>query len=154
MSKVVINSYEEFESFVGKQIGVSDWLTIDQKRINLFADATDDHQWIHTDPERAKAESPFGGPIAHGYLTVSLLTPLWLQIVEFNNVKLMVNYGMEKLRFNQPVKVDSKVRMVAKLESLINLRGVAKANMKVTLEVEGVKKPAFEAIAVFLYHFE
>jgi acyl dehydratase len=154
MSKLTIKSYEEFEGFIGNEIGVSDWLTITQDQINKFADATDDHQWIHIDPERAAKESPFGKPIAHGYLTVSLLTTLWLQIVDFKNVKLMVNYGIEKLKFNQPVAVDSKVRLRAKLESLVNLRGVAKANMKVALEVEGQKKPAYEAVIVFLYHFE
>ena len=154
MSKIIINSYEELNAFLGKEIGVSDYHTITQEQINKFAEATIDHQWIHVDPERAKTESPFGTTIAHGYLTLSLLTYLWLQIVEVRNVKLMVNYGIENLKFNQSVAVNSKVRLRAELLSLKNLRGIARAHMKATLEVEGSDKPAYEATIVFLYHFE
>ena len=99
MSKVVINSYEEFERLLGQQIGVSDWLEVTQERINQFADATLDHQWIHVDVERAKTESPFKSTIVHGYLTLSLLPYFWNQIIEVNNLKMMVNYGMDKMRF-------------------------------------------------------
>lgn len=94
MGKVVINSYEDFEKLVGQQIGISDYVELTQERINLFADATLDHQWIHVDPERAKVESPFHSTIAHGYLTLSLLPHLWNQIIEVNNLKMMINYGM------------------------------------------------------------
>lgn len=153
MAKVVIQSFQEFEQYVGKEIGISDWHTITQEQIQKFADATLDHQWIHIDQERAEQESPFGKPIAHGYLTISMLTHLWLQIVEFKNVKMMVNYGIEKLRFNKPVEVDKRVRLQTYLESLSNLRGIAKAQMRVVLEIEGEKKPAFEGQIVFLYHF-
>ena len=113
MEKVIINSYEEFEKLVGQQIGVSEWLEIPQERINQFADATLDHQWIHVDAERAKAESPYKSTIVHGYLTLSLLPYLWNQIIEVNNLKMMVNYGMDKMKFGQPVITGSRVRLVA-----------------------------------------
>jgi acyl dehydratase len=153
VSKIIINNYKDLEAFLGKEIGVSDYHTITQEQINKFADATLDHQWIHVDPQRAAKESPFKTTIAHGYLTISLLTHLWLQIVEVRNVKLMVNYGIENLKFNQSVAVDSRVRLRAKLESIKDLRGITRAHMKATLEIEGNEKPAYEAIIVFLYHF-
>ena len=108
MGKVVINSYEDFEKLVGQQIGISDYVELTQERINLFADATLDHQWIHVDPERAKVESPFHSTIAHGYLTLSLLPHLWNQIIEVNNLKMMINYGMDKMKFGQPVPSKSR----------------------------------------------
>ena len=151
---LTINSFKEFESFVGKEIGVSDYLKITQEQINLFADATLDHQWIHVDVEKAKAESPYKNTISHGYLTLSVLPYLWGQIVEVRNIKSLINYGIEKLKFNQPVIVDSEVRLKAALQSIVNLRGIAKAEMKVTMEIKDSKKNAFEAIVVFLYHFE
>ena len=101
MEKVIINSYEEFEKLVGQQIGVSDYVELSQERINMFADATLDHQWIHVDTERAKTESHFKTTIAHGYLTLSMLPHLWNQIIEVNNLKMMVNYGMEQMKFGQ-----------------------------------------------------
>ena len=153
MSKILIRNYDELAAFLGKEIGVSDYHTITQEQINQFADATNDHQWIHIDVERAKKESPFKTTIAHGYLTVSMLTKLWLQIVDVQNVKLMVNYGIESLKFNQSVPVNSRIRLRAKLESIIDLRGVTRAHMKATMEIEGNPKPAFTAIIVFLYHF-
>ena len=103
MSKVIINSYQDFEQYVGKELGVSDYLKITQERINLFAEATLDYQWIHVDVERAKVESPFKSTIAHGYLMVSILPYLWDQIIEVNNIKMLINYGIEKLKFNLPV---------------------------------------------------
>lgn len=153
MSKIVINSFEDFEKYIGKELGVSDYLTITQEQINKFAEATLDSQWIHLDAERAKTESPFKSTIAHGYLNLSVLPYLWGQIVEVNNIKLQVNYGIEKLRFNQAVLVNSKVRLKAKLNSLTDLRGVSKAEIKVTLEILDNKKPALDATIVFLYHF-
>ena len=95
MSQLVINSYEEFEKYVGQELGVSDYLKITQEQINQFADATFDHQWIHVDVEKAKAESPFHTTIAHGYLNLSILPYLWGQIIQVNNVKMLVNYGIE-----------------------------------------------------------
>lgn len=154
MSKVTINSYEEFEAFVGKEIGVTEFQQITQDQINLFADATHDHQWIHTDVERAKTESPFGTTIAHGYLTVALLAYHWNMLVEVNNVKLQVNYGIDKLKFGPAVRVNDSVRVRVKLLSLVNLRGIAKAQLSVAMEIQDQRKPAFDAIITFLYHFE
>ena len=153
MAQLTIGSYEEFEKYVGKELGVSDYLKITQEQINKFADATIDHQWIHTDPERAKVESPFKSTIAHGYLTVSIMPYLWEQIADFKNVKLMVNYGIEKLKFNQAVLVDSEVRMKATLSELKNLRGVTKAKLNIVIEIKDNKKPALETDIIFLYHF-
>jgi acyl dehydratase len=153
MSTIVINSFEDFEKFIGKELGVSDYLTITQEQIDKFAEATLDFQWIHVDAERAKTESPYKTTIAHGYLNISVLPYLWAQIIEVNNIKMQVNYGIEKLRFNQAVLVNSKVRLKAKLNSLIDLRGVSKAEIKVTLEILDNKKPALDATIVFLYHF-
>lgn len=154
MSKLIIRNYEEFASHTGQELGVSDYLTITQEQINLFADATLDHQWIHVDPARAAEESPFKKTIAHGYLTLSLLPHLWGEIVEVQNVKMLVNYGIEKLRFNQAVTVDSEIRLRATLLSIANLRGIAKAEIKVTLEIRDCPKTAMDATVVFLYHFK
>lgn len=154
MSKLSISSIEEFESHVGKELGYSDYLTITQDQINLFADATIDHQWIHTDPERAALESPFKSTIAHGFLTLSLLPYFWAQVVEFHNVKLMVNYGIEELKFNQPVLVGSQLRIKVSLTSLKNLRGVIKAQLHITMEIKDNAKPAMETTLIFLYHFK
>lgn len=154
MSKLVVNSYEEFAAFEGKELGASDWLLIDQERINLFADATLDHQWIHVDADRAKKESPYQSTIAHGYLTLSLLPYLWSQVIEVNNIKMLVNYGMDKMRFGQAVVTGSKVRMVTKLHAISNLRGICKTEIDFKIEIEGQRKPALEGIATFLYYFE
>ena len=105
MSKLIIRDFDDFTRYTGQELGVSDYLKITQEQINLFADATLDHQWIHVDPERARTESPYKTTIAHGYLTLSLLPYLWGQVLEVQNVKMLVNYGIEKLRFNQPVAV-------------------------------------------------
>jgi acyl dehydratase len=153
MSQLVIGSFAEFETYIGKELGCSDYLKITQDQINLFADATIDHQWIHIDPERAEKESPFKTTIAHGFLTLSVLPYLWAQIVEFKNVKLMVNYGIESLRFNQAVAVNSEVRARVSLKSLVNLRGVTKATLDIALEVKDCKKPAYNCSLIFLYHF-
>lgn len=153
MEKVEINSYEEFESYLGKQIGETEWFQIDQDRINKFADATLDYQWIHVDVERAKAESPFKSTIAHGYLTMSLLPYLWYQTIEVHNVSQLVNYGLDKMKFGTPVITGSYIRMKTHLHSIVNLRGTAKAEIKFTIEIKDQKKPALEGIATFLYFF-
>lgn len=150
---IIIQNYAEFESHLGKEIGTSNWHTITQEQINQFAEATIDHQWIHTDPERAAIESPFGATIAHGYLTVSLLPYFWHQIADVQNLKMQINYSIENIRFAQPVKVNSRVRLKAKLAAIINLRGITKANIAVEMEIEGEKKPAYTGEVVFLYHF-
>lgn len=148
-----INSYDDLKAFEGKFIGESDYLQITQEMINQFAESTLDHQWIHTDPERAAVESPFKTTIAHGYLTLSVLPYLWEQIVQVSNVKMMVNYGIEKLRFGDPVKVNEKVKAVVHVSSVMDLRGITKTQMHVKLEIEGHRKPAYEAEMIFLYHF-
>ena len=153
MNKVIINSYADFEKLVGQQIGVSDYLEVPQDRISLFADATLDHQWIHVDTERAKTDSPYHSTIAHGYLTLSLLPYLWSQIIEVNNLKMMINYGMDKMKFGQAVLAGQSVRLVASLHSLTNLRGVAKAEIKFAIEIKDQPKKAREGITIFLYYF-
>ena len=154
MSKVIINSYEEFAALLGKNIGVSDYVELTQERINMFADATLDHQWIHVDTERAATESPFKTTIAHGYLTLSVLPYLWNQIIEVKNLKMMVNYGMEKMKFGQAVKSGESVRLVADLHSIENLRGIAKVQIKFSIEIKETNKKALSGIATFLYYFE
>ena len=117
--------------------------------MNQFADATGDHQWIHVDPERAKKESPFGGPIAHGYLTLSLIPALLPQIVEIDGFRMGVNYGTEKVRFPSPVPVGSRVRAGATLESATPFDGGIAMNIGVTMEIEGGTKPAMVATVVY-----
>lgn len=150
---VVINNFEEFAQHIGQELGVSEYLKITQEQINLFADATLDHQWIHVDAEKAKRESPFGATIAHGYLTLSLLPYMWNQIVDVRNVKSLINYGIEKFKFNQPVTVGSELRVRVKVLNVANLRGVTKAELRVAMEIKDSPKPAFEGTIIFLYHF-
>lgn len=154
MEKLIINSYDEFAAHLGKDLGSSDWLLLDQERINLFADATLDHQWIHVDVERAKVESPYKSTIAHGYLTLSVLPFLWDQIIQVNNITMLVNYGMDKMRFGQPVITGSRVRLVTKLHNIQNLRGICKTEIEFKIEIENQRKPALEGIASFLYYFK
>jgi len=149
---LTINSYEEFAAYEGKELGASEWLCVDQERINAFADATLDHQWIHVDTERAKT-GPFGQTIVHGYLTLSLLPYLWGQIITVNNLKMMVNYGMDKMKFGQAVLSGQSVRLTASLQSIANLRGICKAEIKFAIEIKDQRKPALTGIATFLYHF-
>ena len=150
---IIIKNYVEFESHLGKELGVSDWHTITQQQIDKFADATIDHQWIHTDAEKAKNEGPFGGTIAHGYLTVSLLPYFWHQIADVQNLKMQINYAIDSIKFGQPVLVDTRVRLKARLAAIVNLRGITKATIGVEMEIEGQKKPAYTGEVVFLYHF-
>ncbi len=151
---LTINSYEEFASHLGEELGHSEWLAVDQERINLFADATIDHQWIHVDPERAKVESPYKSTIAHGYLTLSLLPHLWQELIQVNNVKMLVNYGMDQMKFGQPVLAGQRVRLTASLHDINNIRGICKAQIKFKLEIENQKKQALEGLATFLYYVE
>lgn len=152
MEKLIVNNYDEFAAYLGKNLGVSEWVELPQERINQFADATLDHQWIHVDPERAKA-GPFGQTIVHGYLTLSLLPYMWEQIVEVNNLKMMVNYGMDKMKFGQAVLSGQSVRLVTTLQSIANLRGICKVEIKFAIEIKDQKKPALTGVATFLYHF-
>jgi len=150
---IIINNFEEYESHLGKEIGLSQWHTIDQAQINQFADATLDHQWIHVDKEKAESEGPFKATIAHGYLTLSLIPYLWKQIADVRNIKMEINYGIENFKFGQPVLVDSQVQLKAKLKSIANLRGTTKVVIEATLNIQDQKKPAYTGDVVFLYHF-
>jgi acyl dehydratase len=148
MAQTTVEGVEGVQGLVGKHLGYSDWVTITQEQVQQFAEATGDHQWIHVDVERAKAESPFGGPIAHGYLTLSLLPMLLPQIVEMAGFRMGVNYGTEKVRFPSPVPVGSRVRAGATLDSATPFDGGVQVNVTVTIEVEGGSKPAMVATTV------
>lgn len=153
MGKLIVRSHDDFEKLVGQELGVSEFMTITQEQINKFADATFDHQWIHVDDQRARTEGAFGSTIAHGYLTLSLLPYMWDQIIQVENIKMLVNYGIESFRFSQPVLVNSKIRTRVKLNSVSNLRGISKIKLDIAMEIEGNRKPAFEGNITFLYHF-
>lgn len=150
---LIVNNFEEYASHLGKELGVSQWHTIDQKQINDFADATLDHQWIHVDEERAKNEGPFKSTIAHGYLTLSLIPYLWKQIADVRNIKMEINYGIENFKFGQAVLVNSEVQLKAKLKSITNLRGITKVIIEATLSIKDQTKPAYTGDVIFLYHF-
>jgi acyl dehydratase len=143
-----VNGIEEIKSLAGKDLGKSAWLEITQDRVNLFADATDDHQWIHVDPERAAA-GPFGAPIAHGYLTLSLVIPLFNDLLEIHGISMGVNYGLDKLRFPSPVKVGSKIRLGGVVDSITDVTGGVQMVVDFTVEVEGQDKPALAARALY-----
>jgi acyl dehydratase len=137
---------------VGEHLGYSDYVEITQEQVNTFAEATGDHQWIHVDPERAKKESPFGGPIAHGYLTLSLGPSLAPQILRVDGIKMGVNYGCEKVRFPSPVPVGAKLRLGAQLDSVDEIAGGAQVTMTFTYECEGAPKPSCVAQIIFRYY--
>ncbi|CBL43833.1 MaoC-like dehydratase [gamma proteobacterium HdN1] len=141
----------DLEASVGMRLGESEWLAIDQTRINLFADATGDHQWIHVDPERAK-DGPFGATIAHGYLTLSLVNLFLPQIVDVQGISMGVNYGADKLRFPSPVKVGSRVRGVGELVAVENVKGGVQATIRVTVEIEGSDRPACVVDTISRYY--
>ena len=151
MAKLIIKSIDELKSHVGKHLGYSDYLTITQEQVNLFADATGDHQWIHIDVERAKA-GPFGGPIAHGYLTLSLGPVFLPQIFGVEGVAMGVNYGANKVRFMSPVPVGSKLRAGVKLVGVDDVTGGVQVTLETTFEVEGAKKPSCVAEVLFRYY--
>lgn len=137
----VFDNLSEFVAAAGSQLGPTEWMEITQDRVNLFAEATDDHQWIHVDPERAAA-GPFGGTIAHGLLTLSLLPHFMHQLYRVDNVAFAVNYGYNKVRFITPVKVGANVRAAAVISKVDELDGAVQATMTVTVEIEGSEKPA------------
>jgi acyl dehydratase len=147
----IISGIDELKASVGKHLGYSPWTTITQEQVNLFADATGDHQWIHVDVERAKAESPFGGPVAHGYLTLSLGPKLLPQVVRVEGFSMGVNYGANKVRFPSPVPVGSKLRAGAQLTSVDDVAGGVQVLLTLTFEVEGAPKPACVAECLFRY---
>lgn len=154
MEKVVFQKVDDFVTIEGSQLGVSEWLTIDQNLINCFADSTFDHQWIHVDAERAKTDSPYQTTIAHGYLTLSLIPHFLNQIFEVKNLKQLVNYSIEKMVFRSIVPVNSRLRMKATLKSAKDLGEICKASIQCLFEVEGKTEPVLEGTIVFLYYFE
>ena len=143
--------YSDLKSLIGTELGVSDWHVVTQEQVNLFADATGDHQWIHVDVERANA-GPFGGPIAHGYLTLSLTPMLMAQAFEVTGISMGVNYGANKIRFPSPVPVGSKVRLSAKLLQVDDVAGGAQITVETTYLVEGSTKPSCVAELLFRYY--
>jgi acyl dehydratase len=145
------NGLDEFVAAEGSQLGPTDWLEVTQERVNLFADATEDHQWIHVDPERA-AKGAFGGTIAHGLLTLSLLPHFTRQLYIVENLTMAINYGYNKVRFITPVRVGAKIRARAEIASVAQLDGAVQATVTTTVEIEGSDKPAAvaESIARFI----
>ena len=142
---------DDLKARVGEHMGYTDWTEITQDQVNRFADATGDHQWIHVDPERAKA-GPFGGPIAHGYLTLALAPALLPQIVQVAGVAMAVNYGLNKLRFPSPVPVGSKLRLGAALSNVEDIAGGVQVTMELTFEVQGKDKPSCVAECIYRYY--
>ena len=143
-------AFDSIANHVGEHLGYSAWHNVTQKQVNKFADATGDHQWIHIDVERAKA-GPFGGPIAHGYLTLALAPILLAQVLQVEGVKMGVNYGTNKVRFPSPVPVGSNLRLGAKLASVEDVPGGKQVTVEATFEVEGAAKPSCVAELVFRY---
>jgi len=142
MPTVEILDLDELRQRIGQEIAVSDWLTVTQERINLFADATDDHQWIHIDPARAAAESPFGGAIAHGYLVLSLLPRLVAQALALPSDKMTINYGSNRVRFTAPVRAGRRIRARVSLLTMEDVAGGVQLTWKIVVELEGSEKPA------------
>jgi acyl dehydratase len=147
----LVKTMEDARALEGVEVGVSDWVLVDQARINRFADATDDHQWIHVDAERAAKELPIGSTIAHGYLTLGLIPSLIEDFVEFEGLERIINYGLNKVRFKAMVPVDSKVRVRATLKSARKRAGALQMILVVSVEVEGQKRPACVAETIGLY---
>ena len=152
MPQRMIQNLEELKKMTGQEVGVSDWHPVTQQAINLFADATLDHQWIHIDVERAKRESPFGGPIAHRYYTLSLAPYLLANVFYVKEKKMGVNYWLNKLRFTAPVPVPSRVRVTATLGQIEEIKGGVQATFNLQFEVEGKDKPACVAEAIYRYY--
>jgi acyl dehydratase len=144
--------YNDVKSWVGQELGVSDWHLVTQEEINSFAEATHDHQWIHLDVERAKKESPFGGPVAHGYYTLSLAPHLMSQIWGVQGVKMGVNYGLNKLRFPSPVPIGSRIRARATLNNVEDVKGGMQVTVGLAFEIEGQDKPACVAEGLYRYY--
>ncbi|MBY4212471.1 MaoC family dehydratase [Rhodococcus fascians] len=147
---VTRHSPNELHDLVDVDLPVTEWQAIGQDRIGLFADATGDHQWIHVDPRRA-AEGPYGKPIAHGYLSLSLIGPLFAQVLEVTHASMVVNYGLDRVRFPSPLLVDSRVRLASKIVSASAVTGGVQVVVRATLECEGGTKPICVADAVFRY---
>jgi acyl dehydratase len=147
----VVDTLSALSGLVGSDLGTSSWVEVDQKRIDMFADATGDHQWIHVDPVRAQ-DGPFGATIAHGYLTLSLLIPLWTELLEVRNVTTKVNYGLGRVRFPAPVRSGSKVRLRATLAGYEEIPGGAQLTVDAVMECDGADKPVCVAQPVFRFY--
>jgi len=149
----VVPSVTALKSFVGKKLGASEWVTVSQQQIDAFAEATGDHQWIHVDVERARRESPFKAPIAHGYLTIALAPALLPQVMRVEGVRMAVNYGLEKMRLPAPVPAGARVRLVGELKDVRDMPGGgARAILGLVFEIEGGGKPACIADAIYVYY--
>jgi acyl dehydratase len=147
-----VHGLDGLRGLAGKDLGASSWVGITQERVNTFADATGDHQWIHVDVERAK-QGPFGGPIAHGYLTLSLIIPMFVELLDVRDVGMGVNYGLDKVRLPSPVKVGSRIRLHGRVGEVEDVSGSGvQATFDFTVEVEGSEKPACVARAVYRYY--
>ena len=153
MAKITIESITDFLAIKGEKLGTSRWITISQDVINNFADATRDHQWIHIDDRKAKVDSPYGCTIAHGYLTLSLLTSFLDEIIEVHNLSKLVNYSIKDMTFKNPVKVNSKLRMTAILKNAKDLGNICQATIDCIFEVEGQKETVLESTIIYLYYF-
>ncbi|SEK33477.1 Acyl dehydratase [Aquimarina amphilecti] len=151
MDQLICKNFDEFKAYRGKQLPLGKWLTVTQKMINAFADATKDHQWVHVDLERIKKESPFKKPIAHGFLSVSLLSKMLMDLIDIESLAMGVNYGLNKVRFPHPVMVDSRLRLHS---SILMIESYAEKGLKTTwdcsVEIEGLEKPACVAEFVSL----
>lgn len=153
MAKRVLPDVQSLKTLVGTELGASDWLAITQQRIDLFAEATEDRQWIHVDPERARRESPFGTTIAHGHLTLSLAPALLAQVIEVKGASMLVNPGVERVRFRTPVRCGDRLRLRATLKKLRELPGGAlRATVTIVFEVEGQRRPAAFGDALIVYY--
>jgi acyl dehydratase len=148
----IVQGIQGLRDLVGQHLGYSDYVEVTQEQVNLFAEATGDHQWIHVDVERAEKESPFGGPIAHGYLTLSMGPRLVPQVVRVDGIKMAVNYGCDKVRFPSPVPVGSKLRVGVELVDVTDVSGGVQVTMRFTFECEGAAKPSCVADNLFRYY--
>ena len=157
MAGMLVGNVAELESRIGSEIAVGDWITVAQEQIDLFATATGDHQWIHIDVERAAAESPFGGTIAHGFLSLSLVAPILGQLLRFEHLAMSLNYGCEKVRFPSPVPAGSQVRgrgVVVRAERISEIPDTVQAVIRVSVEIASHAKPACVAESVSRWYFD
>jgi acyl dehydratase len=153
VAAVIVDTPDSLKQFVGKEIGVSDWLTMSQERIAQFAEATEDRQWIHLDRERAKRESPFGATIAHGFLTLSLISRFMKDVIQVRSgTGMTINYGLNRVRFPSPVRADSQIRARVALLSVKEIPGAYEATFSVTIESEGGEKPCCVAESIVRYY--
>jgi acyl dehydratase len=152
MDKILIDGVEGLKALAGKEVGVSAWKTMELSRIQAFAGATDDHQWIHVDEERALRESPFGKPIAHGYLTLSLVAGLFFELLDLQGFALVINYGTNKVRFPNPLKAGDRFRLAMKLGEVKDVGGGwTEAAFQAAIEVEGQSKPSCAAECIYRF---